>query len=110
MNNAFINSLSISSNLTVSGNSLFNYITANSLFVSGNTYFNSNLIVSGNSLFNNVTILSNLNVSNNTILNNISITGTLNVSNFTTLLNNFTELKRIIHFSHIINNPEDILN
>lgn len=31
-------------------------------------------------------------------------------TNFATLLNNFTELKRIIHFSHIINNPEDILN
>ena len=88
-NSSYLNEVTISSNLYVSGCSTFNSILSNDLYISTNSYLNevtisSNLYVSSNSTFNS--ILSNdLYISNSSYLNEVTISSNLYVSGCSTL-------------------------
>ena len=110
----FYGSLSISSNLLTSNNSILNSATTvgtninvlgysninnnatinsnllinNNNYINNNLYINSNLFVSQKSYFNNASLNSNLYVSKNSLLNNLNV-NSLYVSN-STILQNFT--------------------
>ena len=102
-------SVSLLSNLNISGNAFFNYCSvwstlyANNIILKGDTTINSNLYISNSSTINNL-IVNNFQVLNNSIFNNI------NINNNLIIPNNIIGKSNAIINSNLISNNKNNFN
>ena len=102
-------SVSLLSNLNISGNAFFNYCSvwstlyANNIILKGDTTINSNLYISNSSTINNL-IVNNFHVLNNSIFNNI------NINNNLIIPNNIIGKSNAIINSNLISNNKNNFN